>query len=84
MAAVSSELYGYYEGQLNMRKQGPAVMEAVAAWSSDPTKTELDFPVCKSGYRPFDPMSGKRLYGCSRHHKLRRQRLKQSCTPPRG
>ena len=39
-----------------------------------PTCTELPFPVCKTGYRPFDAQ-GNRLYGCSRHSELRAQRI---------
>ena len=38
-------------------------------------QTELDFPVCKSGYRPYDPVTGLSLYGCPRHHPQRMERL---------
>jgi len=79
VSAVASELYGYYPGQLAMlTQQGLAVKQAVARWSTDPSKTELDFPVCKSGYRPHDVTTGEPLYGCPRHHAARRARLQES------
>lgn len=55
--------------------QATAVKKAVATWAASPSDTELGFPVCKSGYRPFDLVTGERLYGCVRHHKVRLGRI---------
>jgi hypothetical protein len=46
-------------------------------------QTELDFPVCKSGYRPYDPVTGDTMYGCPRHHPLRLERLIKARWQPR-
>ena len=37
-------------------------------------QTELDFPVCKRGYAPFDS-NGQRAYGCAKHGPVRRKRM---------
>ena len=43
--------------------------------------TELGFPVCKRGYRPFAE-DGSRRYGCLKHHELRLENMRQP--PPKG
>jgi len=61
-------------------EQGRAVKEAVARWGAGGAHTELHFPVCKSGYRPYqlvqDTATGslvrEKLLACPRHHHQRR------------
>jgi len=81
VGGVSSELYGYYEGQGAMSgSQGRAVVEAMQKWGAEEAGkgggTELGFPVCKRGYKPFD-QDGTRLYGCLRHSHLRKEAMDQ-------
>lgn len=84
VGGISSELYGYYAGQLAMQsQQGSAVKDAVSTWSIEHGQTELDLPVCKSSYRPYDPATGKRMYGCPRHHPMRLERLIKAQWAPR-
>lgn len=83
---VSSELYGFYEGQGGKGgRQGEAVVAAMKQWGEGKAGTaggtELGFPVCKRGYRPFAEDGGRR-YGCLKHHELRLENMRQP--PPKG
>ena len=58
VGGVSSELYGFYEGQGGKSgSQGEAVVAAMKKWGENEAGTaggtELGFPVCKRGYKPF-------------------------------
>jgi hypothetical protein len=84
VGGVSSELYGYYEGQGGKGgRQGEAVVEAMRKWGEGEAGTaggtELGFAVCKRGYKPFGE-DGERMYGCARHTHLRLEAMEQ--TPP--
>mmetsp|Transcript_9239 Transcript_9239/g.30513 ORF Transcript_9239/g.30513 Transcript_9239/m.30513 type:complete len:99 (-) Transcript_9239:2670-2966(-) len=53
-------------------------MKAVEQWTGEDSENgELPFPVCKAGYRPFGP-SGERLYGCTRHSDVRKERIEKA------
>ncbi len=83
---VSSELYGYYEGQGGKSgRQGEAVVAAMKKWGEGEAGTaggtELGFAVCKRGYRPFGE-DGSRRYGCLKHHEMRLENMRKP--PPRG
>ena len=71
---VASELWGYVSGQAATHAQGAAVAAAVARWGGAGC-SELPFPVCKTGYRPWDPASGAKMYGCPRHSGERKRRI---------
>ena len=84
VGGVSSELYGYYEGQGGKSgRQGEAVVEAMKKWGEGEAGTaggtELGFAVCKRGYKPFGD-DGERMYGCGRHHNMRLEAMRQK--PP--
>lgn len=72
--SVASELWGYVSGQAATHAQGLAVAAAVSYWGG-PACTELPWPVCKTGYKPFDPVSGAQLFGCPRHSGERKRRI---------
>ena len=77
---ANSELYGYVKGtgKTERGEQSAAVVKAIAQWGSvcerGERQTELDFPVCKRGYAPFDS-NGQRAYGCAKHGPVRRKRM---------
>ena len=86
MGGVSSELYGYYEGQGGKGgRQGEAVVEAMKKWGETEAGmaggTELGFAVCKRGFRPFGE-DGEGLYGCARHTHMRLEAMQQPRPPP--
>ena len=87
VGGVSSELYGYYEGQGGKSgRQGQAVIDAMKRWGDSSEiggskATELGFAVCKRGYKPFDE-NGERMYGCGKHSELRLESMRQK--PPKG
>jgi hypothetical protein len=86
VGGVSSELYGFYEGQGGKSGlQGEAVVEAMKKWGENEAGTaggtELGFPVCKRGYRPFGE-DGAPRYGCAKHSDLRLEAMRSK--PPRG
>jgi hypothetical protein len=86
VAGVSSELYGYYEGQGGKAgAQGAAVVAAMRKWGENEAGTaggtELGFPVCKRGFKPFAE-DGERLFGCAKHNAARV--LAMASKPPRG
>jgi hypothetical protein len=87
VGGVSSELYGYYEGQGGKSgRQGQAVIDAMKRWGESSEvggskATELGFAVCKRGYKPFDE-NGERMYGCGKHSELRLESMRQK--PPKG
>lgn len=86
MGGVSSELYGYYEGQGGKSgRQGQAVVEAMKKWGEGEAGmaggTELGFAVCKRGYKPFGE-DGGRMYGCARHTHMRLEAMQQTPPPP--
>lgn len=72
--SVSSEHWGYVAGGQVEHAQAAAVAAAVATWAA-PGCSELPFPVCKKGYRPWDPVTGRQLFGCGRHSGIREQRM---------
>lgn len=75
VASVSSEHWGYVAGiGVASHPQGAAVAEAVAFWGG-PGCTELPFPVCKTGHRPWDLTTGAKMYGCARHSGERKRRI---------
>jgi hypothetical protein len=75
--SVSSEHWGYVAGGEVAHAQASAVAAALAIWAA-PGLTELPFPVCKTGYRPFDPVTGRQLFGCGRHSSIREERMAAS------
>ena len=87
VGGVSSELYGYYEGQGGKSgRQGQAVIDAMKRWGESSEvggskATELGFAVCKRGYKPFDE-NGERMYGCGKHSELRLESMRKK--PPKG
>ena len=86
VAGVSSELYGYYEGQGGKAgAQGAAVVAAMRKWGENEAGTavgtELGFPVCKRGFKPFAE-DGERLFGCAKHNAARVEAM--ASKPPRG
>jgi|TARA_B110000977_G_scaffold64834_1_gene88252 hypothetical protein len=86
VAGVSSELYGYYEGQGGKAgAQGTAVVAAMRTWGEGEAGTaggtELGFPVCKRGFKPFSE-DGEPLFGCAKHGKSRFAAM--SLPPPEG
>ena len=86
MGGVSSELYGFYEGQGGKSgSQGEAVVAAMKKWGENEAGTaggtELGFPVCKRGYKPFGE-DGARMYGCAKHSNLRLEAMRSK--PPEG
>ena len=86
VAGVSSELYGYYEGQGGKAgAQGAAVVAAMRKWGENEAGTaggtELGFPVCKRGFKPFGE-DGERLSGARKHHAARAEAM--ASKPPRG
>jgi hypothetical protein len=86
VAGVSSELYGYYEGQGGKAgAQGAAVVAAMRKWGENEAGTaggtELGFPVCKRGFKPFGE-DGERLFGCAKHNAARVEAM--ASKPPRG
>jgi hypothetical protein len=81
IGGVSSELYGYYEGQGGRGgRQGAAVVEAMNVWGEGEAGTaggtELGFAVCKRGYKPFGH-GGERMFGCARHSPLRLETMQR-------
>jgi hypothetical protein len=78
---VASELWGYVSGQAATHAQGAAVAAAVLHWGG-PGCTELPFPVCKTGYKPFDPVTGAKMFGCARHSAERKSRIKAAGLRP--
>ena len=86
VAGVSSELYGYYEGQGGKAgAQGAAVVAAMRKWGENEAGTaggtELGFPVCKRGFKPFGE-DGERLFGCAKHNAARVEAM--ASKPPKG
>lgn len=86
VAGVSSELYGYYEGQGGRAgAQGAAVVAAMRKWGENEAGTvggtELGFPVCKRGYKPFGE-DGEQLFGCAKHNAARVAAM--ASKPPKG
>ena len=86
VGGVSSELYGFYEGQGGKSgSQGEAVVAAMKKWGENEAGTaggtELGFPVCKRGYKPFGE-DGARMYGCAKHSNLRLEAMRSK--PPEG
>ena len=73
--SVSSEHWGFVAGGEVEHAQATAVASAVATWAA-PGCSELPFPVCKTGYRPWDPETGEQLFGCSRHSAIRAARIR--------
>lgn len=81
VGGVSSELYGYYEGQGGKSgRQGQAVVDAMKKWGEGEAGvaggTELGFAVCKRGYKPFGE-DGERMYGCGKHSHMRLEAMQQ-------
>lgn len=69
----SSELWGY----IVTGRSGPqaeAIRKAALLWGGH-RNSELGIPVCKTGYRPFNKVSGKRMYGCTEHSHVRQGRI---------
>ena len=86
VAGVSSELYGYYEGQGGKAgAQGASVVAAMKKWGENEAGTaggtELGFPVCKRGFKPFGE-DGEVLFGCGKHNAARYAAMSQK--PPKG
>ena len=86
VGGVSSELYGFYEGQGGKSgAQGDAVLAAMKKWGENEAGTaggtELGFAVCKRGYRPFGE-DGERRFGCVKHSARRLEAIRRA--PPRG
>ena len=86
VGGVSSELYGFYEGQGGKSgAQGDAVLAAMKKWGENEAGTaggtELGFAVCKRGYRPFGE-DGERRFGCVKHSARRLEAMRRA--PPRG
>jgi hypothetical protein len=86
VGGVSSELYGFYEGQGGKSgAQGDAVLAAMKKWGENEAGTaggtELGFAVCKRGYRPFGE-DGERRFGCVKHSARRLEAMRRA--PPCG
>ena len=84
VGGVSSELYGFYEGQGGKSgAQGDAVLAAMKKWGENEAGTaggtELGFAVCKRGYRPFGE-DGERRFGCVKHSARRLEAMRRA--PP--
>ena len=60
-------------------------MAAMQKWGENEAGTaggtELGFPVCKRGFRPFGE-DGERLFGCAKHNAARVEAMSRK--PPRG
>ena len=86
VGGVSSELYGFYEGQGGKSgSQGEAVVAAMKKWGENEAGTaggtELGFPVCKRGYKPFGE-DGARMHGRAKHSNPRLEAMRSK--PPEG
>ena len=66
-------LYGRSAAQPSLQSRAQAA--ACRRWGAGPPGRELiAHPVCKGKYKPFDK-SGERMYGCFRHHAIRKRRI---------
>jgi len=80
------DLYGgnlYGRAAAAPSAQSCAQAAACRRWGAGPAGREvIPHSVCKGKYAPFSAATGERMYGCFRHHAIRKKRIERAGVHP--